>query len=289
MKRLIVLGFSFALLSACTTATPGGHGLAERDPLEPFNRGVWDVNQAVDKVAIKPATQVYRTVTPPPARRGLSRIISNLSEPFSFINNLLQGNPDRAARNLGRFLVNTTIGVGGLADHATGMGIAPAPEDFGQTLAAWGANGGPYIVLPLLGPSTLRDGVGSVTSMVADPYSIGIRESGLSSNAQLGIRGAQVINVRSQLTESGADSFLETSLDPYAAARSAFLQRREAEIGNQDDGGMDSGAGEDVTDSEWDASEGTEAVSEMPAETPENSDSVDEAVPADDQPKANAY
>ena len=221
------------MLAGCAT-TPGEERLAERDPLEGFNRGVWGVNQAVDKVAIKPVTVVYRTVTPRPARRGLSRILANLSEPFSMVNNILQGKPDRAVRNLERFVVNTTIGVGGLADHATGFGIAPADEDFGQTLARWGVNGGPYLVLPLLGPSTLRDGVGSGVAQVADPYRVGMRNVGLSGTEQLGVTAGEIISTRSDLMDSGADAFLDTSLDPYAAAKSAYLQRRHAQVRDQE-------------------------------------------------------
>lgn len=224
---------SLLLLAGCAT-TPGEERLAERDPLEGFNRGVWAVNRAVDKVALKPVTTVYRTVTPRPARRGISRVFANLLEPFSMINNLLQGKPERAGRNLKRFLVNSTIGVGGLADHATGMGIAPAEEDFGQTLASWGVHGGPYLVLPLLGPSTLRDGVGSGIAQLADPYRVALRHSGASSEVKIGATAGEIINIRSDLIENGTDSFLDTSLDPYAAARSAFLQRRHAQVRDQE-------------------------------------------------------
>lgn len=223
------------MLAGCTT-TPGEDRLAERDPLEGFNRGVWGFNRTLDTVALKPVTQVYRTVTPHPARRGISRIFANLSEPFSMINNILQGKPDRATRNLKRFIVNTTIGVGGLADHASEFGVAPANEDFGQTLASWGVNGGPYLVLPLLGPSTLRDGVGSGVAQLADPYRVGLRNSGLTNTQQLGVNAGEIISTRADLIDSGADTFLDTSLDPYAAARSAYLQRRHAEVRNQEDG-----------------------------------------------------
>ena len=233
--RMRIGCIALLMLAGCAT-TPGEDRLAERDPLEGFNRGVWGFNRALDTVAIKPVTVAYRTVTPRPARRGVSRIFANLSEPFSMINNILQGKPDRAVRNLERFVINSTIGVGGLADHATGFGVTPANEDFGQTLASWGVNGGPYLVLPLLGPSTLRDGVGSGVAQLADPYRIGLRESGLTRTQQFGVTGGEIINIRSDLIDSGADSFLDTSLDPYAAAKSAYLQRRYAEIRNEEDG-----------------------------------------------------
>lgn len=234
--RALAACLALAVLAGCTSTNPGQDRLAERDPLEGLNRGVWAVNRGIDNVALKPASTVYRTVTPRPARRGLSRVLANLGEPFSFINNLLQGKPDRAANNLKRFLVNSTIGVGGLADHATGFGVKPAPEDFGQTLAAWGVNGGPYLVLPILGPSTLRDGVGSGVAQLADPYRVCLRECGIvTRDGRLAAFGAEILISRADLTEAGADTFLKTSLDPYATARSAYLQRRRAQILDQEE------------------------------------------------------
>jgi phospholipid-binding lipoprotein MlaA len=247
MRLFAAACLALALLSGCAT-TPGTDRLAERDPLEGFNRGVWGLNRGVDTVVLKPASTVYRTVTPKPARRGLTRILANLAEPFSAINNLLQGKPDRAMNNLGRFVVNSTIGVGGLADHATDMGIKPTPEDFGQTLASWGVNGGPYLVLPILGPSTLRDGVGSGVAQFADPYRICLRQCGIaSSNARLAATGAEVIVTRADLTEAGADAFLDSSLDPYATARSAYLQRRRAQILDEEENADGAGGEQDVT------------------------------------------
>ena len=228
------------LLSAC--ATPGQYVLAERDPLEKVNRGVWGVNQAADKVVIKPVTQVYRAVAPRPVRQGVSNAFANLSEPWSFINNVLQGKPNRAARNFGRFVVNTTLGIGGLLDPASKMGIRAAREDLGQTMAVWGINGGPYLVLPLLGPSTMRDGIGSGIAAYADPVAIAINQANIDIWYKRGYLAAYIVSARSDLTESGGDTFLQTSLDPYAAARSAYLQVRTAAIANQDDGGA-SGTG----------------------------------------------
>lgn len=207
----------------------------QRDPLEKFNRGVWGFNQGVDRYALKPVAQAYRFVTPRPVRRGIGHIFANLSEPWSFINNLLQGKVGRAMNNLGRFVVNTTIGVGGLADNASKLGIKPADEDFGQTLAVWGAKNSPYLVLPLFGPSTVRDGIGTAVAYFADPYPICLKEcTNLKWRYRFGIQAVHVINTRSDLIDSGADAFLESSLDPYASARSAYLQSRAAEIADQD-------------------------------------------------------
>ena len=229
------------LLGAC--ATPGRYELAQRDPLEKVNRGVWAVNQGADKVLIKPVTTVYRAVAPKPVRQGVSNVFANLTEPWSFVNNVLQGKGDRAGRNFARFLINSTIGIAGLWDPASKLGARPAPEDFGQTLAVWGVNGGPYLVLPLLGPSTLRDGVGSGVAAYADPVKYTINHASIDVWYKRGYLAAYIIDSRSQLIESGGDAFLESSLDPYAAARSAYLQIRTAQIANQDDqGGATPGA-----------------------------------------------
>lgn len=232
MRALVPLA-ALALLGGCATV-PGQDRLAERDPLQRINRGVWGFNQGVDKVVLRPVSGLYRAVAPRPARRGISRIFANLAEPWSFINNMLQGKPDRAFTNLGRFVVNTTIGVGGLADHATKMGLKPAYEDFGQTLATWGVNGGPYVVLPILGPSTLRDGVGMGLAQLGDPYRVCLRRCGISNTAQYSATGLEIVSIRADLSESGADGLLDASLDSYSTAKSAYLQRRRAAILDQD-------------------------------------------------------
>ncbi|TVV71237.1 VacJ family lipoprotein [Sphingomonas solaris] len=279
MRALVPLA-TFALLAGCAT-TPGTDRLAERDPLQGFNRVMWGFNQGVDKVVLKPVSGVYRTVTPRPARRGLSRILSNLSEPWSAINNLLQGKPDRAFTNLGRFVVNTTIGVGGLADHATKMGLKDSPEDFGQTLARWGVNGGPYLVLPILGPSTLRDGVGMGLAQFGDPYRVCLRQCGLTNTQQLAAQGAEIVSLRSDLTDSGADGLLAGSLDSYATVKSAYLQRRRAAILDQDGdaaaippAGPGDAAGGAGSDASLDA-----AVADIKAQQAEEASQPGEAAP----------
>ena len=243
---------SLALLAGCASA-PGTDRLAEKDPLQGFNRAMWDLNQALDTVLVKPVTVVYRTVVPKPARRGVSHAFDNLHEPFYFVNNLLQGKPDRAVNSLGRFVVNSTVGIAGLSDPATKMGMKQAPEDFGQTLAVWGVNGGPYLVLPLLGPTTLRDGVGMAASQYLDPYRLCLNECGFSSSAlRYGMMAGEIVDTRSQLIDSGADAFLKSSADPYTAARSAYLQRRRAAILDQEDQAA-AGTGEAGGDAALDA------------------------------------
>ncbi len=276
--RIISATFCLLLLGGCATTLPEDR-VAQRDPLEGFNRGMWKVNDAVDTVMLKPATKAYRTVTPKPARRGISRIFANLSEPFSAMNNLLQGKPKRAGRNLGRFLVNSTIGVGGLADHATGMGLAPADEDFGQTLARWGVGGGPYLVLPILGPSTLRDGFGATIYQVTDPHHIAVRSSSLSSTAKIGLTTGEIINIRSDLIDNGVDSFLETSLDPYAAARSAFLQRRHAQSRDAENAPPAENDVEEPIILENDSASGDVNDTGAPPETPATAPATQETAP----------
>lgn len=239
MKKLLPLLIALPLAGCATTRTGGE--MAGRDPYERFNRGMWAFNNAVDKAAIKPATSVYRTVTPVPARRGISRVFSNLGEPLNFVNNLLQGKPKRAINSLGRFVVNSTIGVGGLADHATDLGIKAAPEDFGQTLARHGARNSPYLVLPILGPSTVRDGIGTAVQFALDPTQAGLKEAGVSQTGRYVVTGTRVIDTRSQLIETGVDALLKSSADPYATARSAYFQRRAAQIEDRENRGAEPG------------------------------------------------
>jgi len=234
--RLLPALAGASLLTGCASA-PGGYVLAQQDPLEKFNRGVWAVNQAADKVAIKPVTQVYRAIAPRPVRQGVSNAFANLGEPWSFVNNVLQGKPKRAGRNLARFVVNSTVGIAGLWDPASKIGVRAAPEDFGQTLAVWGVNGGPYLVLPLLGPSTLRDGIGSGVAAYADPVKIAINHADINVWYKRGYLAGYIVNTRSDLIESGGDAFLQSSLDPYAAAHSAYLQLRESAIHDEEDKG----------------------------------------------------
>jgi len=219
---------------AQATAADAAEPAPVRDPLEGFNRAVWKINMGLDKVIVRPVSSVYRAAAPRPVRRGLTHVLANLSEPWSFVNGLLQGKPKRAFNSLGRFVVNTTIGVVGLGDPASRMGMKPTPEDFGQTLASWGIKSSTYLVLPLLGPSTIRDGVGTGVAFYGDPYRIALQESGLTRTQRYGINAFEVVSARANLTDAGGDTFLKTSLDSYAAARSAYLQRRQAAILDQD-------------------------------------------------------
>ena len=181
--------------------------------------------------SVTPATKVYRVVVPKPARNGITNGFNNLEEPISFINAVLQGKIKQAFRTIDRLLINTTLGVGGLADHATAMGRPEEPEDFGQTFAVWGFSSGPYLMLPLLGPSTLRDGIGTGIEFVADPVPYA-RKAAFHPDflTKAGVFGGRIIDLRSKLVDAGADEVLKSSLDEYATVKSAYLQRRQFEI-----------------------------------------------------------
>jgi phospholipid-binding lipoprotein MlaA len=232
--KRIVMRVAFALslaasLGACAT-TPGGVAGAERDPLEKTNRAVYSFNKGIDTALFKPTAKVYRAVVPGAARRGASNALDNVDEPLSFINALLQGKIKSAFRAVDRFLINTTLGVGGLADHATDMGLPKQEEDFGQTLATWGVGSGPFIMLPFFGPSTLRDTVGLGVDTVTDPWPYFQKEAvGLSGTERLAVTGFEVVDLRSRLIDT-ADPLLEGALDEYATVRAAYLQQRLTDI-----------------------------------------------------------
>ena len=230
VARLLVPLLALAA-GACATPHPGNNTRALADPYEKTNRKIYAFNKKLDKYAALPATRAYRAVVPGVARRGVSNVFSNIQEPLSFANALAQGKVGEALRTLDRFVINSVIGLGGLVDPATKVGHVEEPEDFGQTLAWWGINSGPYLMLPLIGPSTFRDGVGFAVDTVADPFDYGrAAVVHFTFPAKAGKFAAQVIDLRSRLIDSGADDLLANSLDEYATVRSAYLQRRQSLI-----------------------------------------------------------
>jgi phospholipid-binding lipoprotein MlaA len=224
---------ALALLAGCATTggpkTPG-------DPYEGINRKMWGFDRTLDRVAFKPVAKGYIAVVPRFLRRGLSNMLNNVSEPFSAINSTLQGKPVRALNSVGRFLINTTVGIGGFRDVASKVGYPDTPEDLGQTFAVWGAKKSSYLVLPFYGPTTIRDGIGTLASQWIDPYRIVIRKE-LSFWPTAGLTVFELVDARANLIDTGADSLLESSADTYAVARSAYLQRRDALIHDRDDAG----------------------------------------------------
>lgn len=190
------------------------------DPWEGFNRGVFEFNENFDVWVLKPLAKGYDAVMPPPARVGVTNFFGNIGDVWVGLNNLMQGKPKSAANDLGRFVVNSTMGVGGFLDVATQMGLQRHEEDFGQTLATWGVGNGPYVVLPFLGPSTARD-TGGVT---VDLFTTPIRLVG-DDVTRYQINAVRLVNARADLlpAEKVVDG---AALDKYSYWRSAFLQRR---------------------------------------------------------------
>jgi phospholipid-binding lipoprotein MlaA len=189
-----------------------------RDPFESLNRKVYSFNDMLDKTLLMPVVDVYENVTPDSVEKGVNNFFSNLSDVGNFLNHSFQLKPKKAAKDLGRLVINTTLGLGGVIDVASNLGIYQESEDFGQTLGYWGVNPGPYLVLPLLGPSTLRD----TGATLIDTGSSPITSYDPIAHRFL-IYALQVLDQRRQLGD--LESLI--SGDPYIFIREAYLQRRE--------------------------------------------------------------
>lgn len=196
---------------------------ASYDPWEPFNRRMHALNNVVDRRIAKPLAQAYIAVVPRPVRLGVGNFFSNLGQPVSAVNALLQGKPKQAGQSLARFAVNTTLGVGGLFDPATKFRIPNRSEDFGQTLGVWGWERSRYVELPLFGPRTVRDVFGLVGDGPLSPIR-GIEDDKIRVFTQ----GLQLVDVRTQLM--AVDSMREGATDEYALFRDAWMQRRNYQI-----------------------------------------------------------
>jgi phospholipid-binding lipoprotein MlaA len=239
ITRLIRIALLFVLVatvSACAKRPTDPDALAvfeqTNDPLEPLNRAVWKANLAVDKVTLRPLAIGYRAITPAPLRMGVRNAFDNITEPWSFINNILQGDVSRAGRNLGRLIINTTLGIGGLFDAATDLGVASADEDFGQTMATWGVPEGPFLMLPLLGPSNPRDFAGFLGQTAGDPVGLYMRIENLNT-LNIGLTAGSFL-VQREMALDQFDTLVSESQDSYAAIRSAYRQNREFDVYNGD-------------------------------------------------------
>ena len=216
-------------LAACTTRSP--EALAEHDPFEPSNRFWFDATQKADKYVAKPVAQAYVAVVPEPARQGLHNVLNNINQPVVFGNEVLQGSPKRAATTLGRFVVNTTVGVAGMVDVATKIGLPDDDNDGGITFGKWGLPEGPYLFLPLLGPAPPRDLLGRVADNYMQPITW-IKFPGRQT-LTYSILGANFIDVRAANLDT-LDQIERTSVDFYATTRSLYRQHRAQQInGNQ--------------------------------------------------------
>ncbi|MCB4823496.1 MlaA family lipoprotein [Roseicella aerolata] len=201
------------------------------DPIEPFNRTMYSVHRGIDRAVLRPVAVGYREVVPQPVRTGIRNLLGNLRTPVILANDMLQGEPRRAGDTLGRFLINSTLGLGGLIDVAGNQfGVRGHAEDYGQTLAVWGVGEGAYLFIPVLGPSNPRDLTGFGLGIAADPLTwVG---QGAAVDALLYSRtGVTVVDTRESLIDT-LDAVERESLDSYATLRSAYRQRRNAEIRN---------------------------------------------------------
>jgi phospholipid-binding lipoprotein MlaA len=207
------------LCTGCATARN------PNDPLEPLNRKVFQFNETLDKAVTRPVAQGYQAVVPPPLRGGITNFFGNFRDVTTAVNNLLQLKVPRAASDLGRIAINSTLGILGFFDVASRLGLEKHDEDFGQTLGHWGVQPGPYLMLPLLGPSTARDTVGLIGDYFTDPEFYLFT----SSPETYIVFGVRVINLRANLlaVESVLD---QAGLDRYAFLRDAYLQRRRNQV-----------------------------------------------------------
>lgn len=219
---LAAAAVSVALLSGCAQV-PKSAGEDPQDPFEALNRQTFAFNQAVDSAVVKPVAEGYKYITPEPVRNSVTRFYQNLGEPSNAINNVLQGKVEDGILSVFRLLINTTVGVGGLFDVAGEVGIPHKREDFGQTLGVWGVESGPYIVLPLLGPSTARDATGLAADYFTYPATY-VDNDGIRWSTW----GVGLINTRARLLP--VTDMLDLQVDPYVATRNAFLQTRKNEI-----------------------------------------------------------
>jgi phospholipid-binding lipoprotein MlaA len=215
---LALLAFATIALSGCAATSP------KADPFETVNRATYKFNDVVDKAVLTPVAKGYQAVIPEFARTGISNVFANIGDVATAANNLLQGKPEDAANDVGRVLLNSTIGIFGLIDVATPGGLEKHREDFGQTLGKWGLGSGPYLVLPLLGPSTLRD----APARYVDSYAGYSRQMDHIPTRNT-VMAVEIIDLRANLL--GASSTLDTAaLDKYQFLRDAYLQRRLSQV-----------------------------------------------------------
>ena len=207
-----------AVLSACVTLQPNTKP-APQDPYERWNRGVYRFNDVLDRGVVKPVARAYLQVVPQFARTGIGHFFANLHTPTVMVNDALQGKGFAALSDLGRFLANTTFGIAGLLDPATHMGIQRNDEDFGQTLGKWGVHAGPFLELPLLGPSDMRDAPAKIVDIYTYPPTYLH-----SSREKNSLWGLYFVDLRASLLSF--DDAIKNAFDPYALVRDAYLRRR---------------------------------------------------------------
>jgi phospholipid-binding lipoprotein MlaA len=230
-------------LAACADVPTDPAARAEydqtNDPFEPMNRTFFDVNDFLDRLLFRPVAELYRVTIPPGVRDRLADTVSNFKEPVFFANNIMQGEFSKAGISVGRLVVNSTVGIGGTWDPASYMGWDQKPADFGQTLYTWGLGSGPYLVLPLFGPSNFRDATGLGVDSVMSPwqYLAGLNGPGTENRLDLSYWFADGTVQREENIEA-LDALRAGSIDYYAQMRSVFRQYRDKQLGNQSTEGM---------------------------------------------------
>ena len=237
---LLLLLFSFNLLAGASDDVKTSSDDFETttfedeiyDPLEEINRAIFGFNNIADRVILEPVAKGYKKL-PSPIQGGVSNFINNLKLPLAAFNQLLQGQGKNAVESTGRFLINSTVGIFGIVDVADNIGLDQKEEDFGQTLATWGVGDGFYVVLPLFGPSNLRDSTGMLLTMMTDPVNAYAVREGEAWAIPLRT-AANAIDQRSQIIDE-VNALRDNSLDYYAAVRSSYYQNRKAAIMNTDD------------------------------------------------------
>ena len=233
LRLIMAAATTLALLSGCASepANPTERAVYEKnnDPLEPLNRDIFAFNQGIDQIVLTPVSKVYITLLPGRVRLSLRHFYDNLHQPVVFANNMLQAKFSRAGITGGRFIVNSTAGVVGLFDVAGDIGLPQQTGDFGQTLDSWGSPEGPYLILPVLGPSNPRDAIGLAVDSYADPFryvAANYDESQATTYREL----AEGIDRRAG-AQDALDDMKRNSLDFYATLRSVSRQYRNAELG----------------------------------------------------------
>ena len=221
LLKLILLLATLPLVFACTTAQTRESGMDVHniDPLEPVNRNIYAFNENMDRYLVKPVATGYAIVTPDILQTGITNFFNNLEYLNVIVNSSLQGKLDQSLSDIFRFLTNSTLGIGGLFDVATPMGLDAHNEDLGQTFAVWGTGQGAYLTLPLFGPNTVRDAPDLVSSWVLDPITY------ITSAISLPATALKLINKRANLLES-SKMLNEAALDPYSFLREYYLQQR---------------------------------------------------------------
>jgi len=233
---LVVTALLLSNLAGCATPPPASDPDAvadfreTNDPIEPTNRVMYAINDGLDTVILRPAAKAYRFILPQPVRTGIHNILSNLGTPVQLSNDMLEGKPRRAGDTTMRFLINTTVGVLGVFDLAKDWGYPDHDADLGLTLGLWGLQEGPFLFLPILGPSNPRDTLGLAGTAAMDPFTwvgLGVAVQALDWSRY----GVDALDQRERHLDD-LDSIKKTALDPYATFRSLYRQHRESQLGD---------------------------------------------------------